>query len=253
MCDSKELLVAFLYDEIEPDARQDFERHLTQCDECRDEVAGLRSTRRQLTRWSPPVPELGFQIIRRPAALPRPAARPAWRGLIGLAAAAVLVLAAAAALAHIEVRYGADGVVVRTGWQNTPAAVEAAAVRPADQPGAAASAASSPQTAALEQRVRQLEASLVGRGAALPASSDAEDRAVLRRVGELVAQSEARQQRTMTTHLARLTQDIDARRKMDLALIDQGLMRVQSQSGAELRQSRDLMQRMYRATAFQPK
>ena len=30
-------------------------------------------------------------------------------------------------------------------------------------------------------------------------------------------------------------------------------MRLQNTSGAELRQSRDLMQRMYRATAYQPK
>jgi hypothetical protein len=57
----------------------------------------------------------------------------------------------------------------------------------------------------------------------------------------------------MATRITQLTRDIDARRKVDLALIDQGLMRLQSTSGAELRQSRDLMQRMYRATAYQPK
>jgi hypothetical protein len=69
----------------------------------------------------------------------------------------------------------------------------------------------------------------------------------------MVSRSESRQSRAMTARITELTRDIDARRKIDLALIDQGLMRLQSTSGAELRQSRDLMQRMYRATAYQPK
>lgn len=253
MCESKELLVSFLYGELAAGERQAFERHLAECVSCREEVDGLRSTQRQLARWSPPAPDLGFEIIRTPAAPPLPASRPAWGGLWGLAAAAVLVLAAGAALAHVEVRYGADGLVLRTGWpQASAAAVTAAAVQ-TRAPAALAPAAWAQQTEALERRVRDLEASLGAQRKAVPAQSEAEDRAVLRRVSGLVAESEARQQRAMTTHLARLTQDIDARRKMDLALIDQGLMRVQSQSGAEIRQSRDLMQRMYRATAYQPK
>ncbi|MEO8520716.1 MAG: zf-HC2 domain-containing protein [Acidobacteriota bacterium] len=252
MCESKELLVSFLYDELATGERQAFERHLAECVACREEVDGLRSTQRQLGRWSPPAPDLGFEIIRTPAA-PLPASRPAWGGLWGLAAAAVLVLAAGAALAHIEVRYGADGLVLRTGWAQTPAAAVTTTAVQTPAPAALAPAAWAQQTEALERRIRDLEASLGAQAKAVPAQSDAEDRAVLRRVSALVAESEARQQRVMTTHLARLTQDIDARRKLDLALIDQGLMRVQSQSGAEIRQSRDLAQRMYRATAYQPK
>src|SRR5207244_1397886 len=47
----------------------------------------------------------------------------------GLAAAAVLVLAAAASLAHIEVRRGPDGVTVRTGWPLSNSAVAPASGR----------------------------------------------------------------------------------------------------------------------------
>ena len=41
MCDSKELLVGFLYDEIDPVSKRTFERHLKTCADCRDELAEL--------------------------------------------------------------------------------------------------------------------------------------------------------------------------------------------------------------------
>src|SRR5262249_45941977 len=71
-----------------------------------------------LAAWAPPPPDLGFRIVR--DAKPAPPAKHAWRSwwtpAAGLAAAAVLVLASASALAHIEVHSGPDGVTVRTGW-----------------------------------------------------------------------------------------------------------------------------------------
>jgi len=112
MCD-KELLVEYLYDDMDAAGRRAIEAHLASCVACRDEVGALRSTRRVLAAWAPPERQLGFQIVS--GATPPPRASrvhvfPMW----GLAAAAVLVLAAAAAIANIEVRYGADGTVERT-------------------------------------------------------------------------------------------------------------------------------------------
>ena len=49
-----ETIVAFLYDELEPGERRDFNAHLLTCTVCRDEVAGLRAVRTQLARWEPP-------------------------------------------------------------------------------------------------------------------------------------------------------------------------------------------------------
>jgi hypothetical protein len=83
-----------------------------------------------------------------------------------------------------------------------------------------------------------------------PAGSDDQ---VLQRVRELVGQSEARQQRVLATRMAELTRDFDAQRRVDLAAIDQGMARLQNTSGAEVRQYRDLIQRMYRATSYQQK
>jgi hypothetical protein len=67
----------------------------------------------------------------------------------------------------------------------------------------------------------------------------------------LLAQSETRQQRILAARLTQITRDYDAKRRIDLAAIDQGMTRLQSTSGAEVRQYRDLIQRMYRATAYQ--
>lgn len=261
MCD-KELLVSFLYGEIDDADRRAFDAHLAQCADCREEVRGLRGAQRQMAHWSPPEPDLGFRIVRASASpAPAPVRRAAWPW--GLAAAAVLVLAAGAALANIDLRYGPDGLVVRTGWHGAPASAPPSAASPRGLTGSAPGTGSGPaaatpvnweqQAQALERRVQQLEAALAGQAGAAPARADASDAALLRRVNEIVAQSESRQQRAVAAHLERLTEDINARRKMDLALIDQGLMRLQTTSGAELRQSRDLMQRMYRATAYQPK
>jgi len=242
MCDSKELLISFVYDELDSAEKEAFRRHLAACTECRAEVAGLRTTQRHLATWAPPEPDLGFRIVRNsaPVAAPRP------RGALwGLAAAAVLVLAAGAAIANIDVRYDANGFAMHTGWNRPAAAVTASS-------GAAGRIEGvdwKREAEALNQRVRQLEASLSNASTTHASPADA---AVIERVSQLVDESENRQQRLLASRLSQLTRDIDARRKVDLAVIDQGFVRLQNTNGAELRQSRDLMQRMYRATAYQP-
>ena len=80
MCDSKELLVGFLYGELDAPARRTFEAHLETCAECRDELSELRVTRGQIALWTPPEADLGFQIVRGPVAAPPPAPRRASRG-----------------------------------------------------------------------------------------------------------------------------------------------------------------------------
>jgi hypothetical protein len=52
----------------------------------------------------------------------------------------------------------------------------------------------------------------------------------------------------VTARLAELTRNFDTQRRVDLAAIDQGMARLQSTSGAEVKQYRDAIQRIYRAT-----
>src|SRR3954469_14427106 len=109
MCDSKELLVSYLYDDLHASAKTTREPHVVSCVDCREDVAALRTTRGEIALWTPPEPDFGFRIVRGasappPAPTPRFHIAPAW----GLAAAAVLVLAIGAAIANLEVRFAPD-------------------------------------------------------------------------------------------------------------------------------------------------
>lgn len=242
MCDSKELLVGFLYDEIDPVSKRTFERHLATCSDCRAELAELGATREQIALWAPPDADLGFRIVRGPeAAAPPPRSRffsfsPAW----GLAAAALVVLAIGAAIANLDVRYGSDGLVVRTGWQHGTDAQ--AVVTQVDWKA---------QAEQLDRRVRDLERSASQRSAVQNAStsSDMSDAELIRRVREIVGQSETRQQRVMAARLTELMGEYDAQRRLDLATIDQGMTRLQNTSGAELRQTKEYLRQMLVRTA----
>ena len=217
MCEEKDLLVTYLYDEADAAERRAFETHLAGCAECRTELEALRSVRGRMRAWSPPDADLGFQIVRTGVATaPRRRAAPAW----GLAAAAVLVLAAAAAIANIEVRYGNDGLVIRTGW-NRPAAApaEATASAPAPTP-----VDFKQELAALDRRLQDLETfarkSPAARAASVQGLSDAE---VVRRVREMLAQSEQRQQRDLVLRINALAREIDRQRRIDMAMVQQGM------------------------------
>lgn len=243
MCDSKEQLVTYLYDELDAADRRLFETHLASCAECREELAGLRSTRSEMAAWAPPEPDFGFRIVRgaaAPPAAPRFRFRPAW----GLAAAAVLVLAAGAAIANVEVRYGADGLVMRTGWARTVAA----------PPGQAAGNAAAPIIAPVDwktaldqvdQRLRDLETGSARASQVLQASgarmSDAD---LLRRFREMVAQSEARQQRELAQNITTLARQVDSQRRVDFALVQQVLQSASRDDVARHNQTQNSLLRL---------
>jgi anti-sigma factor RsiW len=243
MCDSKELLVGFLYDELDVTDRPRFETHLASCAECRDELAGFRATRGQIAQWAPPEPDFAFTIVRR-ATAPQPAGRFRVSREWGLAAAALLVMGLGAAIAHIEVRLSGDGLTVRTGWQRD-------AVSPASLPASSDAARGTPpewtaQVAALNERLHRLETSPAP--PLQPAAAGNQDaNAVLRQVRDMLAASEMRQQRALT----KISRDFDTQRQVDLATISQSMTRLQNTSDAEVKQYRDLILRTYRNTAFQ--
>jgi hypothetical protein len=266
MCD-KERLVGYLYDEIDPASRRALEAHLASCAECRFEVGELRATRRQLADWAPPEQQLGFQIVRRAAAdrgaQPAPVSRFRFSPVWGLAAAAVLVLAAAAAIANIEVKYGADGMTIRTGWGPTPVESQSAAAQSAAAQSAAAqsAAAQTPSsvvpadyTASLqtiERRLAQLESAkpqaegAVMQTASGPRVSDAD---VLRRVRALLTDSETRQNRELALRIRQLATEMDAQRRVDLATIQEGLRGATAAEAQTHRQIWDYAQSLYRVS-----
>ena len=255
MCDSKELLVGYLYGELDAIDRRAFDAHLATCAECRAELPGLQATRERLAGWAPPAPALEFRVVSG-AAAPVAAPAPAWRRFApawGLAAAAVLVLAAAAGLANVEVRYDGDGVVVRTGWaQAGPQAPQGS--NPAPPPLVVTSM--SPDVAAIEQRLRDLEIAMRQTGSAgvqnvgTSAASDAE---LLRRVRQLISEAESRQQSDVTMRLAQVWRDFDRVRRADVAFLQQGLGQYQGVTNLEIAQQRDMLNQFIRVSGRQEK
>ena len=239
MCDNKELLVGYVYDEITPAERAAFDAHALSCAECRGEVSSLRAMRGHLSAWAPPEPDLGFQIVRH-AVEPRGRVVPfrsRWMPAFGLAAAAVLVLAAASAIANLEVRYDNGGLLVRTGWSRAEASPAPAA--PQGPVQASASNGSITPTgdwradfSVVEQRLRALEASV----AAQPAASAARmsDTEMLRQVRAIVRDAESRQDGAVAQRLLQVWQDFERIRRTDMAMVQQGSAQYQGVTNAEL-------------------
>jgi hypothetical protein len=261
-CD-KELLVGYLYDELTRSEQDEFDRHLGLCRECRDEVEELRGTRAHLAAWRPPEPDLGFEIVRRPAAAAAPAISrwsmsPAW----GLAAAAVLVVAAASAIANLEVRAGRDGFVVRTGWNRGVDTSEASAAAPSSQSKSAD--AGTQEIHAILQRLTELE-SRVSRerqsrdsvmAVADPSSSGQggsklTDAEILKRVRDIVAESEKRTQSVLATRVVQAMRELEAAYRTELVRLQQGINQNQGLRDAEVFRQREMLNQVYRLVGQQ--
>jgi len=227
MCD-KELLIDYLFGELAASEQEAFDKHLASCADCREEVAGLRGARAHLQSWMPPEPELGVQIIRglgRSVTVSRRwwGLSPAW----GLAAAAMIVGAVSAAIAHVEVMAGPHGITVRTGWNRT--------VAPA-APAAAADATAAAALQRMEARVRDLEAKLATEATTLtptsvttgaPVTGRTSDADLLRIVRRLIEQSEQRQQATFANQVFQVNRDFEVARRTDLDQLGRRVEQIQ--------------------------
>jgi hypothetical protein len=210
----------------------------------------LRRTRQHLTIWAPPEPEFTFHIVRG-AAAPPPARR--WFGFVpqwGMAAAAcVLVLAGAAAIANVELRYGPQGFVVRTGWAD---AVSPASTGPAAPP-AVATAVSSEQLKAvvgvLENRLLELERAQSTQ--AVKASATMQAGVTAPELRKILTQNEARQREETNLQLAQMWKDFSAARVSDFTRMQDVVGRAQGVTNQQLRQHRDSIEQIYRASLSQ--
>jgi hypothetical protein len=262
-CDDKHRLVSHLYGESSPEETAAIESHFAACAACAAEFAGLQDVRRHLAAWPAPEVDLGFTLTRA-SALPSPVGSsavarprrswtlPAW----GQAAAAVLVLSAGAAIANLEVRYGSDGLTIRTGWNGS--SPQAAAAPAAAAPATAAIATARADDAwrsALAESEKRLRAELASaRTAAAPqpaglARTGADGETVLRQVRALIEESERRQQRELALRVAQVTQDFEAQRRADLVRIEQNMGEIQGVTGAEAVRQRELLNYLVRVSS----
>lgn len=255
-CDDKDAVIAYVYGEVDAEGRRAFEGHLRTCAACAREVEALQGVRADLASWLPPEPELGFTLVPKrdlpaaPAPVLQPprwafAAVPVW----ARAAAAVLVVGAGLGLANVQVRYGADGVTVTTGWLAAPQAPVAAAAVAAPVAGHDDQAAWRPELAALESTLRQEMATLRTGGEAVPAAHAAsDDQAVLHRVQALIQDSEKRQQQELALRLRQFGSDVEMQRRADLVRFEQGFDRFQGRSGEALARQQRVLDLLVRAS-----
>jgi len=146
MCDDRERLIGYVYDECDAAERQRIEAHLTTCADCRWEIASLRAVRQDLLAWDVP----SHASVWRPVA---PARTISWRDVPAwaMAAAAGLIMMAGAA-------GGAAAQVLLA----RPATDVAQSVAPAAS-GASLTVAARPTAAdveALERRLAAIRAEL---------------------------------------------------------------------------------------------
>ena len=275
-CPDPDTLVTLLYDdEGESAERDDLEAHLQACRACADLLASLDCTRGTLGAWPAPRPPLGFARVQF-------AEPPLWGRVLpwtGMAAAALLTLAASAGLAGLDIRYDAQGVTLRTGWQAAPPAGSAASVSASGVPVSGArpsgvptdprtawvtrAAAGEPpwradfdllgeqlreelaaQARASDARLAEAFAAAAARPLTAAASVLDEDR-LMRRIAEQISQSEIRQQQNLALRVAELGREFQVRRQADFVQFEQGLARVEQQR-------RDLIRRVAVSQAPQP-
>ena len=222
-CDDKQTLIAYLYDELDAAARSRVDAHLLVCTRCAAEVRTLGNVRAELAEWTPPDAELGFAVVRKSdqqrAKVLRPAPGVEWWQTVptwARAAAAVLVLAAGAAIANIQVRSNAEGFVVTTGWMAPQQPALSAA------PEAAGRDVEGWQTAlaSLERQLRsEIQSSRQNEAVRVSAPAD---QATIRRVQQLLAASEERQDRELALRFTQFAREMDMMRRADFQRITRG-------------------------------
>jgi hypothetical protein len=225
-CGDAGALVAYLYEECEPELRKVIAGHLLLCESCLSEIESLGWTRRNLQVWTPPEPELGFQI---PVPMPNlqtswwRAPLPAW----AQAAAALLIFGAGLSLGLVR------GPAV---------APQVSSEQPTD--AAATNVATRSELSQLEQR---LKSELTQMRTAPPAPArqvTSSDDAILKKVEALVAQSEERQRREFTLRSVEMAREFEAQRRIDMATVRETVGQFQGAAGTEIRQQREAIDRI---------
>jgi len=245
----EDLLVAYLYDDIEPVQRAVFEGHLAGCGYCNRGLAQLRGVRATLSVWAPPeLVRAASDESRAPSAErvsshePRASGRwhdiPVWAQV----AAAMLVLGVSAGIANIDVHRDASGWTMRTGWSKLPATASQAVVLPVTAPAsveAGSPPAWSADLSALEQRLRTEFHAAAPR--AVPATATISDVELQRRVRSILEESERRQERELALRVAEVMKDVSAQRQADLVKIDRSLGFIQSSTYGEQMKQREVV------------
>jgi hypothetical protein len=214
-CDAfRDEMMDLLYGEAAPATVRRLEEHQAACRPCRDELDSFRRLRRELGAWHVPADIDGRSRWRPPA-----------RPYLAVAAALVLLVGSGFALRGSELRYEQGRFAFRLGRATAPADLVAA-------------------LAAQEERHhREMDALRV-----TVARVSRSDEYTLRKVQQMIADSEARQASLVTTGLTRLEERTEARRQYDLAQVGAGLSYLDGKAGLQAARTTELMGHLLQAS-----
>jgi hypothetical protein len=254
--DRDDVLVTYLYDDMDASARATFDAHLAICVRCRNELNDLRGVRDHLAQWAPPMPDARVVAsqheVRHQPDQPMPG-RSGWREIPFWAevAAAMLVLGVSAGIANLDVRYDAHGLSVRTGWSKGAPAAVAQNAGVARESGVAQDSGPANATApwrtdltALEQQLRaEMRAvNASNRSPAVATGADARggltDAELTARIRTMIEASEKRQQTELAFRVAEAYNNMRAQRNADLMKVDSVLGALKSDTNTELLRQR---------------
>jgi hypothetical protein len=173
---------------------------------------------------------------------------PAW----AQAAAAVLVMAAGLAIANVQVRYNADGLVVTTGWMERQTPQAAPAATPVTPVSTSADGDWRPALAALESTLRDEIRAARTTAAPVNASNMKGTDVPMQRVAQLIEESEQRQQQQLALRLTQFNRDLEVQRRSDLVRINQGFGQFEGRAGAEIARQRQMLDYIMRVSAQPP-
>ena len=202
-----------LYGEADAATARRVSEHQAVCAGCREEMASLRRVRRDLTAWS--LPE---GLAPRPA----PASRPA--GWLAAAAALLAALGAGFVLSGSELRHEQGALTLRVGPGDS--GVEALLAR---------------QEARHRAEMDALRRELLPAAAQAAAPRPGSDEALLRRVEEMVRESEARQDARFSARLAAFGEQAETQRRYDLARVSAGLSYLEGKTAQDVVRTTELL------------
>ena len=238
--------MSYLYDDITPIERSTFESHLAGCARCSEELEELRGVRAELTEWTPPLP--AFAFAEQPTPRDRAASTPqtrrsSWRDIPAWAqaAAAILLIGVSAGIANLNVHYGSDGLTIRTGWSDAARFSRAGSGGDDAELKVRATNGASPWRADLIALEQQLRSEMRSSIAAVPRATATRDDEIIRRVRDMIAASERRQERELALNVANVVRDVNVSRAGDLARIEHTMGALQTSTGAELIKQRQQM------------
>lgn len=249
-----ETIVAYLYGEMEADERALFDRHLIACAPCRAELADLRGVRSELARSAAPeLPEhIPFDVaVPGFGAGSGKAARsiPVWAQAI----AAALILGVAAGVANLDVTYSrTSGLSIRTGWRHPADSNSATTVAPALAVQTTSSTSAAPWKNDLTALERELRADIDRQPVAVQTVASSTDDAVLRKVRQLVQDSEKRQENELALRMAEAVRELQTQRYADLAKIDRTLGFMQNRTGMEVMRTQRQMNSLAQQVSQRP-